>query len=125
MPTIPSNGDCRHSWTARWRSPIDSRCATGCIEVVIISFRHKGLRRFYESGSVEGIQPRHAKRLRLQLSALESAALIQDLDLPGWRLHPLLGNRRGRWSIRVSGSWRVTFEFDEGNVHVLDYEDYH
>jgi proteic killer suppression protein len=92
---------------------------------VIKSIRHKGLRRFYESGSRIGIQPGHAARLRLQLAALDTAQAIEDMNLPGYRLHPLAGKSKGRWSIRVSGNWRLTFEFVDANVHLLDYEDYH
>jgi proteic killer suppression protein len=93
--------------------------------VVIKSFRHKGLRRFYETGSRSGIQARHAGRLRLQLAALDTAQSVDDMDIPGYRLHRLKGRLKGRWSIRVSGNWRLTFEFKDGDVHVLDYEDYH
>lgn len=92
---------------------------------MIKSFRDKGLRRFYHSGSVAGIQPQHAKRLRMQLGALDTAATIEDMDIPGFRLHPLQGKERGRWSIWVNGNWRLTFEFRDGNAFVLDYEDYH
>jgi proteic killer suppression protein len=92
---------------------------------MIQSLRHKGLRRFYESGSVAGIQPQHAKRLRMQLAALDSAQVIEDMDIPGFRLHPLKGADRGRWSIWVNGNWRLTFEFRDGQAYVLDYEDYH
>lgn len=92
---------------------------------MIQSFRHKGLRRFCESGSLAGIQPQHAARLRLQLAALDTAVAIEDMDIPGFRLHPLRGRERGRWSIWVSGNWRLTFEFVDGNAYVLDYEDYH
>jgi proteic killer suppression protein len=92
---------------------------------VIQSFRHKRLKRFYESGSLAGIQPQHAKRLRMQLAALESAQVIEDMDIPGFRLHPLKGADRGRWSIWVNGNWRLTFEFRDGQAYVLDYEDYH
>lgn len=92
---------------------------------MIQSFRHKGLRKFYESGSLAGIQPQHAKRLRMQLAALESAQTIEDMDIPGFRLHVLKGTDRGRWSIWVNGNWRMTFEFRNGHAWVLDYEDYH
>ncbi len=61
----------------------------------------------------------------MQLAALDTATGIGDMDIPGYRLHPLKGKEKGRWSIWVSGNWRVTFEFREGNVYVLDYEDYH
>ena len=92
---------------------------------MIQSFRHKGLRRFYESGSLVGIQPEHAKRLRMQLAALDSAKVIEDMDIAGFRLHPLKGADRGRWSIWVNGNWRLTFVFRDGHVFDLDFEDYH
>ena len=92
---------------------------------MITSFRHKGLRKYFESGSLAGIQPAHANRLKMQLAALDTAQVIEDMDIPGFRLHPLKGSERGRWSIWVNGSWRVTFEFENGNAFVLDYEDYH
>jgi proteic killer suppression protein len=92
---------------------------------MIKSFRHKGLRRFYETGSTAGIQPAHKNRLRLQLIALETAASIEDMDIPGFRLHPLKGERKGQWAISVSGNWRLTFEFRDGNAYILNYEDYH
>lgn len=92
---------------------------------MITSFRHKGLRKYFESGSVAGIQPAHASRLKMQLAALDTAQTVADMDIPGFRLHPLKGSERGRWSIWVNGNWRVTFEFENGNALVLDYEDYH
>ena len=92
---------------------------------MIKSFRHKGLKRFYETGAKSGIQARHAPRLRLQLAALDTAQTIDDMDIPGYRLHSLKGKLKGRWSIWVSGNWRLTFEFKDGNIHILDYEDYH
>jgi toxin HigB-1 len=92
---------------------------------VIQSFRHKGLKKFFESGSAAGIQPHHAKRLRMQLAALDTAKSVEDMDIPGFRLHPLRGEERGRWSVWVNGNWRMTFEFKDGHAYVLDYEDYH
>ncbi len=92
---------------------------------MITSFRHKGLRKYFESGSLAGIQPAHVKRLKMQLAALDTAHTIEDMDLPGFRLHALKGSERGRWSIWVNGNWRVTFEFENGNAFILDYEDYH
>lgn len=92
---------------------------------MILSWRHKGLKKLYETGSMAGIQPAHAIRLRFQLAALETAQSIEDMNIPGFRLHPLQGAERGRWSIWVNGNWRLTFEFRDGNVHVLNYEDYH
>ena len=92
---------------------------------MIHSFRHKGLRKLFETGSAAGVHPNHATRLRMQLAALDSAYVIDDMDIPGFSLHPLKGAMRGRWSISVSGNWRLTFEFKDGNAYVLDYEDYH
>lgn len=92
---------------------------------MIKSFRHKGLRRYYETGSTVGIQANHAKKLRLELTALETAATIGDMAIPGFELHPLKGARKGQWAISVSGNWRLTFEFRDGNAYLLDYEDYH
>ena len=92
---------------------------------MIKSFRHKGLRKFFETGSIAGMQASHAKRLRLQLAALDSAQTIEDMDIPGFALHALKGEMRRRWSISVNGNWRLTFEFQDGNAYILDYEDYH
>lgn len=92
---------------------------------MIRSIKHKGLRLFFESGSTQGIQDKHAKRLRMQLTALATAMEISDLDLPGYALHELKGSRAGTWTIAVNGNWRLTFEFIAGHVYLLNYEDYH
>jgi len=92
---------------------------------VIKSFRHKGLKRLYETGSVAGVQTTHGNRLRMLLVALDTAQEIGDMDIPGFKLHPLKGKLKGRWAVSVTGNWRVTFEFREGHAYILDYEDYH
>ena len=92
---------------------------------MIKSFRHKGLKQLYETGSVSGIQTAHGNRLRMLLVALDTAQEIGDMDIPGFRLHPLKGKLKGRWAVSVTGNWRVTFEFREGHAYILDYEDYH
>lgn len=92
---------------------------------MIKSFRHKGLKKYFELGSTVGIRPHHAKRLRMQFAALDTAQSIEDMNVPGFRLHPLKGSERGRWSVWVNGNWPLTFEFRDGDAHVLDYEDYH
>ncbi len=92
---------------------------------MIQSFKHKGLEKFYEKGSTKGIQSDHARKLRMQLAALDTAQSIEDMDIPGYRLHQLKGERKGYWSIAVNANWRLTFEFVDGNVHILNYEDYH
>lgn len=79
----------------------------------------------FETGSTVGIQAHHAKRLRMQLTALDTARTIEDMQIPGFRLHPLKGDMQGRWSVTVNANWRLTFEFKNGDAYVLDYEDYH
>ena len=92
---------------------------------MIRSFKHKGLERFFLNGTKSGIQPNHAKRLRLILGRLNASVVPQDMDLPGLKLHSLSGDKAGVWSVKVSGNWRVTFQFVEGNAEVVNYEDYH
>ncbi len=92
---------------------------------MIKPFKHKGLEKFYSSGSTKGIHAKHAKKLRMQLIALDTAHHIEDLDIPGYRLHKLKGAFKGTWSITVNGNWRITFEFSDGNIYIVNYEDYH
>jgi len=92
---------------------------------MIKSFKHKGLKKFYETGSTAGIQPSHKTKLRLRLIALDTATCTEDMNVPGFDLHPLHGNRKGTWSISVSGNWRVAFKFKNGNTYIINYEDYH
>lgn len=92
---------------------------------MIRSFKHKGLRLFFESGKTSGIQTQHANKLRLILGRLHAAQQLKDMDLPGLRLHELKGNRSGTWAVDVSGNWRITFRFEGEDAEVVDYEDYH
>jgi len=92
---------------------------------VIRSFKHKGLARFFKTGSKSGIQSQHAERLRLILGRLNAAAIPEDMGLPWLRLHPLKGSRKGTCAVWVSGNWRVTFKFAGVDAAVVDYEDYH
>ena len=92
---------------------------------MIKSFKHKGLRLFFETGSKKGIQNNHASKLRMQLVALDTAQVIEDMDIPGYRLHQLSGSRKETWSITVNKNWRITFEFENGNAYIANYEDYH
>jgi proteic killer suppression protein len=93
--------------------------------VAILSFRHKGLERFFVRGNAAGIQAKHAARLRLILGRLNVAAEPRDVALPGLRLHRLTGDRKSTWSVVVSGNWRITFEFSGPDVKDVNYEDYH
>jgi proteic killer suppression protein len=93
--------------------------------MAIRSFRHKGLERFFLTGSTQGVQARHVVRLRLVLGLLNAAESPRDLGLPALDLHGLKGTRHGTWAVKVSGNWRVTFGFVGKDVHLVDYEDYH
>ena len=88
---------------------------------MIISFKHKGLERFYKTGSVSGIQAAHARKLSLILSNLDQAESSDDMDLPGLRLHELKGNLKGVWSVTVNGNWRITFKFVGVNSELFNY----
>ena len=93
--------------------------------MAIKRFRHKGLERFFATGSKSGIQGKHADRLRLILGRLNAAASPKDMNLPGLDLHELRGARKGTWAVKVSGNWRVTFAFAGKDIERVDYEDYH
>ena len=92
---------------------------------MIKSFRHKGIERFFREGSKAGIQPQHAKRLRLQLGRLDGARSAADMDLPGWRWHKLTGDLSGHWAVWVDKNWRLTFAFEGNDAVLIDYQDYH
>jgi proteic killer suppression protein len=93
--------------------------------VVIVSFRHKGLERFFHTGATRGVQTDHAKKLARILAALDSATHPAELNLPSFKLHQLKGNLKGYWSIWVNGNWRITFRFVGGDIELVDYIDYH
>lgn len=93
--------------------------------MAILKFRHKGLERFFIHGTTAGIRVQHSRRLRLILGRLNVAAEPRDMALPGLELHPLKGDRKGSWAVRVSGNWRVTFKFFGSDVKDVGYEDYH
>jgi proteic killer suppression protein len=92
---------------------------------VIESFRHKGLEKFFHTGSLAGIQPKHANRLRVQLAMLDSSRRPEDMNAPGWKLHRLYGELQNHWAVWVSGNWRLTFTFDGDDAVLVDYQDYH
>jgi len=103
------------------------RCVTSWVTVlkVIRTFKHKGLERFFSTGSKAGIQAQHAARLRVILGRLNAAATPQDMNLPGLGLHQLKGDRKGTWAVQASGNWRITFTFIGKDADAVDYEDYH
>ena len=92
---------------------------------MIVSWIHKGLKDFFEPGSMAGIQAEHAKRLRVRLEILNAIRSLDEMNYPSFRLHALQGDRKGIWSITVTKNWRITFKFEDGNVYIVNYEDYH
>ncbi len=99
--------------------------ATGYTSFVIRSFRHKGLQALYEEKPSAKIQQQHIPKLLRILSALDAASGPTEMDLPGFRMHPLKGKRKGFYAASVSGNWRVIFRFDGKHVEDVDYVDYH
>ena len=92
----------------------------------IRSFRHKGLKRLWESGVKHGLPARLVSKLEAILHAIDEAKRIEEIGLfPGWRLHPLKGDRTGEWSVSVTGNFRLTFGLDGEVVTNVDLEDYH
>ena len=92
---------------------------------MIISFQHKGLRKFYETGSKQGIIAKHETKLQMILAALDIAESAEELNLPAFSLHSLKGNLQDYWSIKVNGNWCIIFRFTGNDVELLDYLDYH
>jgi antitoxin HigA-1 len=92
---------------------------------MIKSFKHKGIKVFFETGSKAGIQPHHAKKLRLMLTLLDNARLAEDMNVSSWNLHLLTGNLLEHYSVSVNGNWRMTFKFEGENAILVDYQDCH
>ena len=92
---------------------------------MIKSFKHKGLRAFFESGLDSGIDPSCKTKIKMRLVALDTARSIRDINLPGFRLHALKGTKKDLWAIDVNKNWRITFQFKDGDVYAVNYEDYH
>ena len=97
----------------------------GTILGVIQTFRHRGLRQGYETGDFSRVKPQLAKRVAVALADLDAASKPSDLDMGGYRLHPLKGDMRGLWSIAVAANWRIVFRFEDGDAHDVDLVDYH
>lgn len=94
----------------------------------IASLRHKGLRQLHPDGNARGAPPEMADKLRKLLFALETADELEQVSrFPGWKLHPLKGDRRGFWSLTVTGNWRLIFRYDEeaNTASEIDLIDYH
>ena len=92
---------------------------------MIKSFKHKGLEQFFLTGNKKGIKPGHARRIARILDRIHAANNIIDIDAPGYDLHFLEPKHRKIFSVKVSGNWRITFRFEDGDAEVVDYLDYH
>jgi len=92
---------------------------------MIKSFKHKGLKNFFEQGHIKGIDPDHASKIKRILGYLDRAKYAEDMNLPGFNLHPLKGDKQEIWAVTVRANWRITFKFEKGDAYILDYEDYH
>jgi toxin HigB-1 len=92
---------------------------------MIKSFKHKGLEDFFYTGEKKGIKPEHADRLERILDRLNSANELKDMNYPGSHLHKLMGDKKEHYAVKVSGNWRLFFEFRIGDVYLVDYNDYH
>ena len=92
---------------------------------MIQKFKHKGLKRLFESGISSGVDPQHVTRIWKILALLETAENLEDMDLPGLDLHQLKGKRKGTWAVKISGNWRITFKIQSGDAFDVNYEDYH
>jgi proteic killer suppression protein len=92
---------------------------------MVRTFRHKGLKRLFESDDSGRVRADQVRRIRDVLAHLDEARHPSDLALPGYRLHPLRGERKGHWSVTISGDWRISFRFEDGEAFDVDLTDYH
>ena len=104
---------------------LDSRNLRGYNVGVIKSFKHTGLEKFFYEGDKRGIQPNQSQKIADILDRLDASVAIQDMKYPGSDLHRLKGNLKDHWSVKVSGNWRITFKFINGDAFVVNYQDYH
>lgn len=111
--------------SSRARIVLDARSDPRHTADMIRSSRHKGLKRLYERDDARGISPDLVAKVRTVLAHLDAAEAIEDMNLPGFRLHPLKGNRQGIWSVSVSGNWRVVFRFEDDEALDVELLDYH
>jgi proteic killer suppression protein len=97
----------------------------GYISTMIKSFKHPGIEDFFYTGKKKGIRPEYAGRLEIILDRLNAANEVKDMNYPGSNLHKMTGDKKGQYAVKVSGNWRVFFEFHNGDAYVVDYDDYH
>ncbi len=92
---------------------------------MIRRIRHRGLKRLYEADDPRGLNAEHLDKLARIMARLDRATRPEQMDLPGWRLHPLKGDFAGFWSVTVRANWRIVFRFEDGHATDVDYLDYH
>jgi proteic killer suppression protein len=92
---------------------------------MIQTFKSKALENLFKEGNAKGIPKEFEKKTRVRLEVIDTATIIDEINIPGYRLHELKGDRQGTWSIKVSGNWRITFTFNDNNAYDIDFEDYH
>jgi toxin HigB-1 len=92
---------------------------------MIRTFKNKALERLFREGKVKGVPKELEKRIRVRLEVIDSAEVVDDIRIPGYDLHELKGERKGTWSIKVSGNWRITFNFENKDAYNIELEDYH
>lgn len=93
--------------------------------LMIQSFRHRGLRRLYEAGTRRYLRADQVNKIERILARLDAADEVSNMDLPGFRLHPLRGDRAGFWAVTVQANWRIIFRFEAGHAYDVDLVDYH
>jgi proteic killer suppression protein len=122
----PTQKTARLISNVRCKYYLDKRNPMGNVSNIMIkSFKHKGLEEFFYTGSKRGIKPEHASRLERILDRLNAASEIKDMNYPGSFLHQLSGDKRGFYAVKVSGNWRIFFQFIDGDAYAVDYDDYH
>lgn len=92
---------------------------------MIQTFQNKALEKLLKENISKGIPKELEKKIRIRLEVIDSALIIDDIRLPGYDLHELRGDRKETWSIKISGNWRITFRFEDGEAYDVDFEDYH
>ena len=92
---------------------------------MIVSFRHRGLKRFFEEDDPRKLPPDMVDRIRAILARLNQAEVMEDMNVHSYKLHPLQGSRRGEWGVTVRSNWRITFRLEEGDALEVNFEDYH
>lgn len=92
---------------------------------MIKGFAHKGLKRYFTDNDKRLLNAKDLPKINRILDLLDSVNIAEDMNLPGYSLHRLTGDRKGFWSIKVTGNWRITFRFEGGHAYEVNLEDYH